>query len=226
MQRILIVEDEPAIRKGIKIWLESSGFKVLEAEDGKKAIEMVNQDSFDLVVLDVMLPFYDGYKVLEVIRNNEENDWIPVIMLTAKVEEEDIILGLDLGADDYMTKPFSNRELTARIKSILRKKFNVLDRDIIKSKLFKIDKQKYRLTNELNQVELTRKEMDLLKVLIHHENELLEKEYLLETVWGYLDSRDTRTLDIHISKLRKKLEKIKVYDVIQTKRGVGYRYIE
>ncbi len=224
MTKVLIIEDDLTIRTGLKIWLEKSGFKIIEAADGKVAMDMVKNESFDIVILDVMLPYYDGYEILRTIRQ-EIKEWVPVIMLTAKSQEDDKILGLELGADDYMVKPFSNRELEARIKANLRKKIVVETEENVATDLFEIDNQKYLLRNGRLTVELTRKEMDLLKVLILHQDEYVEKTVLLEKVWGYLDSEDTRTLDIHISKLRKKLEKIDIKDAIKTKRGVGYTFI-
>ncbi len=224
MTKVLIIEDDLTIRTGLKIWLEKSGFKIIEAADGKVAMDMVKNESFDIVILDVMLPYYDGYEILKTIRQ-EIKEWVPVIMLTAKSQEDDKILGLELGADDYMVKPFSNRELEARIKANLRKKIVVETEENVATDLFEIDNQKYLLRNGKLTVELTRKEMDLLKVLILHQDEYVEKTVLLEKVWGYLDSEDTRTLDIHISKLRKKLEKIDIKDAIKTKRGVGYTFI-
>lgn len=224
MAKILIVEDDPTIRNGLVNWLSRSGFKIVEAEDGQIAIDALKRDKFDIVILDIMLPRVDGYGVLKMIRS-ELNEWLPVIMLTAKAQEDDKILGLDLGADDYMVKPFSNRELEARIKANLRKKSALEVDDNVSTELFEIDNQKYQLRNGDLSVDVTRKEMDLLKILIKFENEYIEKVKLLESVWGYLDSNDTRTLDIHISKLRKKLEKINITDVIKTKRGVGYSFM-
>ncbi len=224
MTKVLIIEDDLTIRAGLKIWLEKSGFEILEAEDGKVAMEKIKNETFDIVILDVMLPFHDGYEILTTIRQSIK-EWIPVIMLTAKSQEDDKILGLELGADDYMVKPFSNRELEARIKANLRKKVIVETEETVSTSLFEIDNQRYLLQNGEYTVELTRKEMDLLKILILHQGEYVEKSYLLEKVWGYLDSEDTRTLDIHISKLRKKLEKINISNAIKTKRGVGYTFV-
>ncbi len=223
MPKVLIIEDDLTIRTGLKIWLEKSGFEILEAEDGKVALDKIKTEKYDIIILDVMLPYVDGYEILSHIRRTL-TDWVPVIMLTAKSQEDDKILGLELGADDYMVKPFSNRELEARIKANLRKKATNITNENIATELFEIDNLRYQLKNGDKVIELTRKEMDLLKVLIAHQNEYVMKSYLLETVWGYLNSDDTRTLDIHISKIRKKLEKIGVTEVIKTKRGVGYTF--
>ncbi len=223
MTKVLIIEDDLTIRTGLKIWLEKSGFEIIEAEDGKIALDKIKTEKYDIIILDVMLPYVDGYEILSHIRRTL-TEWVPVIMLTAKSQEDDKILGLELGADDYMVKPFSNRELEARIKANLRKKMTVNLNENVSTQLFEIDNQRYQLKNGDAVIELTRKEMDLLKVLIAHQGEYVMKSFLLETVWGYLNSDDTRTLDIHISKIRKKLEKIGVTDVIKTKRGVGYTF--
>ncbi len=224
MTKVLIVEDDLTIRTGLKIWLEKSGFLCIEAQDGKIAYDMIENEAFDIVILDVMLPYHDGYEILTYLRKIKK-EWIPVIMLTAKAQEDDKILGLELGADDYMVKPFSNRELEARIKANLRKKEVSRPKENVKTDLFEIDNLRYQLRNGELVVELTRKEMDLLKVLIEHESEYVKKSDLLESVWGYLNSDDTRTLDIHISKIRKKLEQIEIVNVIKTKRGVGYTFM-
>lgn len=228
MYRILIVEDEPTIRKGLKVWFEKSQFEVIEAEDGKVAIELLSTQEFDLAILDVMMPYFNGYEVLQFIHESVES-YLPVIMLTAKADEEDKILGLNLGADDYITKPFSNRELEARVRAHLRRKaaFNEAGASrTVKSTRFDIDFQKYVIVNGDLSVEVTRKELELLDALIQEKENFVTKEVLLDKVWGYLDTKKTRTLDIHVSKIRKKLEEIEVFDVIDTKRGVGYKYTE
>lgn len=222
MSIILLVEDEPIIRKGIKMWLEKSNFQVDEAEDGAQAMEKLSKNTYDLVVLDVMLPVADGFAVLQHLRR-ELNIWIPVIMLTAKSQEDDKVLGLNLGADDYMVKPFSNRELEARINANLRKQ---APQRVITSTLFEIDERLHIIKTNNKQVECSRKELDLLLSLIAQSPTYVSKRDLLESIWGYLGTEETRTLDIHISKLRKKLSSIGVDNVIFTKRGVGFAYIE
>ncbi len=222
MAVILLVEDEPIIRKGIKMWLEKSNFEVEEASDGNIAMEMLEKNKYDLVVLDVMLPVADGFAVLKYLRQ-ELNNWIPVIMLTAKSQEDDKVLGLNLGADDYMVKPFSNRELEARINANLR---DQASKKPVESTLFEIDERLHVIKRNDLEVECSRKELDLLLTLISYSPEYAPKKYLLENIWGYLGSEETRTLDIHISKLRKKLSSIGVENVIFTKRGVGFAYKE
>ncbi len=226
MYKMLIIEDEPTIRNGIKVWFEKSQFKVFEAEDGKKGIDMLKKQTFDIIILDVMLPYFDGYEILQFIKTNIE-EWVPVIMLTARADEEDKILGLNLGADDYVTKPFSNRELEARIKAHLRKKALITSNaNEVTSALFKIDLKKYLIKNGSFKVELTRKELELLTILIENKDKMVQKDELIDTIWGYENRSNSRTLDTHISKVRKKLEEIHVHDVIVTKRSIGYMYTE
>lgn len=228
MYRILVVEDEPTIRKGLKVWFEKSQFEVIEAQDGKVAINLLETENFDIVILDVMIPYFDGYEVLQFIHETVKG-YLPVIMLTAKADEEDKILGLNLGADDYITKPFSNRELEARIRAHLRRKetFDQIDHSkTLKSSKFVVDFEKYLITNADKSCEMTRKELELLDLLIQNKENFVKKDVLLNKIWGYLDIKKSRSLDIHVSKIRRKLESIGVLDVIVTKRGVGYKYTE
>lgn len=223
MATILVVEDDSTIRRGIKKWLELEGLNVLEAEDGQVAIDLFDakQGEIDLIILDVMLPKLNGYEVLKHVRDNQ-NRWDPVIMLTAKDEEDDKIYGLDSGADDYMTKPFSNRELVARIKSSLR--MRDVDLKSVESKdfPFSIDHSSYKLIcGDLSEI-LTKKESMLLSFLMNKKNTYVTKEEILTEVWAYTNSQETRTVDIHISKLRKKLKNIGCGDYLKTKHGVGY----
>jgi two-component system response regulator VicR len=179
---------------------------------------MIDENNYDLIVLDIMMPYVDGFEVLNYVRKVSKI-WIPVIMLTAKSDEEDKITGLDIGADDYMVKPFSNRELEARIKANLRKYDN---NQTIKTDLFEIDELKYIISRDEVSVIVTRKELDLIKYLIKNINNFVSKEEMLINIWGNLDTMDTRTVDIHISKIRRKLSKINPDAVITTKRGLGY----
>ncbi len=225
MAKILVVEDEPIIRKGIKMWLEKGGLTVSVAENGKIAKDMLNVEGFDLIVLDVMLPVEDGFAVLSHVRNTLELP-TPIIMLTAKSQEDDKILGLNLGADDYMVKPFSNRELEARINANLRMS-GAFDKTDNRANLsFIIDERLQVIKKGDIEVECSRKELDLLISLIEVSPDYAKKSTLLKNIWGYLGTEETRTLDIHISKLRKKLAKIGVENVIYTKRGVGFAFEE
>lgn len=223
MATVLIVEDDSTIRRGIKKWLELEGLSVLEAEDGKKAIDIFDkkQAEIDIIILDVMLPKLNGYEVLTHVRANQLR-WDPVIMLTAKDEEDDKIFGLDAGADDYMTKPFSNRELVARIKSNLRMRDVDLKSDASQEFPFTIDHNSYRLICGDKSEVLTKKESMLLSFLMNRKNDFISKEEILKEVWAYNNSQETRTVDIHISKLRKKLKNVGCGEYLQTKHGVGY----
>lgn len=223
MATVLIVEDDSTIRRGIKKWLELEGLNVLEAEDGQSAIDIFDkkQEQIDIIILDVMLPKLNGYQVLEYVRENQ-NRWDPVIMLTAKDEEDDKIYGLDAGADDYMTKPFSNRELVARIKSSLRMRDVDMKTDEAQEFPFEIDHRSYMLICGDKEQVLTKKESMLLTFLMNHKNSYVTKEDILTEVWAYKNLQETRTVDIHISKLRKKLKAIGCADYLKTKHGVGY----
>lgn len=223
MATVLIVEDDSTIRRGIKKWLELEGLNVLEAEDGKKAIDLFDQkkSEIDIIILDVMLPKLNGYEVLKHVRSNQLR-WDPVIMLTAKDEEDDKIFGLDAGADDYMTKPFSNRELVARIKSSLRMRDVELESVSDQEFPFSIDHNSYRLICGNKSEVLTKKESMLLSFLMNRKNDFVSKEEILSEVWSYSDLKETRTVDIHISKLRKKLKNVGCGEYLQTKHGIGY----
>lgn len=226
--RVLIVDDEKNIRDLIKYNLKEIGFQVLEAANGKEAMEKVYED-VDLVILDLMLPEIDGLEVCKKIRNDEDIKDIAVIMLTAKDEALDKILGLEIGADDYITKPFSIRELRSRIKAILRRTKNDFNETVKPSK----EKEKYKEGDlELNipayevkkdgtSLELTPKEFELLKFMLININKVLTRELLLEKIWGYEYTGDTRTVDVHIRRLRKKIGK----GHIKTIRGLGYKLV-
>ncbi len=223
MATVLIVEDDSTIRRGIKKWLELEGLDVLEAEDGQIAIDTFDQqqEQIDIIILDVMLPKLNGYDVLEHIRKNQKR-WDPVIMLTAKDEEDDKIFGLDQGADDYMTKPFSNRELVARIKSSLRMRDVDVKSDDEQKFPFTIDHSSYKLICGDKSEVLTKKESMLLSFLMNRKNNFVTKEEILAEVWAYKNLQETRTVDIHISKLRKKLKNVGCDNFLKTKHGVGY----
>lgn len=231
-KRILVVDDEPSIVTLVKFNLENSGFQVETASDGRQAVILAKMNEYDLIVLDIMLPELDGMDVLKELRKAEVE--IPVILLTAKDEELDKILGLELGADDYITKPFSPRELVARVKAILRRSTNtekkLIDNNeegmIIIGNLI-IDKQKYevKLNDEL--LELTPKEFELLVYLIKNQGKVLTRDQLLNSVWNYDYLGDSRIVDVHVSHLREKIE----YDTrnpkfIKTIRGIGYKFEE
>lgn len=225
--KILIVDDEQAISEIIKYNLESSGFEVELAEDGIQCLEKLEESEFDLVILDVMMPRLDGFGALKEIRKNSK---IPVIMLTAKEDEVDKILGLELGADDYVVKPFSMRELIARVKANLRRlDFESESQEIAAESIEKgdllIDLNKYEVKKKGKVVELTLREFELLKFLASSEEQIFSREELLEQVWGYEYYGDIRTVDVTVRRLREKIEdKDGEFKYILTKRGVGYYF--
>lgn len=226
MSLILVVDDEESIQELLRYNLEKEGHKVLAARDGFDALERVQKDRPDLVVLDVMLPQMDGMEVCRRIRLNSEFRELPVIMLTAKGEEIDKVLGLELGADDYMTKPFSPRELVARIKARLRrvKSADETLEQIIHGDL-RIDLNRFQVYINAQEVELTPKEFELLRVLAAKPGRVYSREELLEKIWGYEYAGDTRTVDVHVRHVRQKIEKdASNPEYIETLRGIGYRF--
>ncbi|WP_422444252.1 response regulator [Thermoanaerobacterium sp. DL9XJH110] len=226
-EKILIVDDEPHILELVRYNLEASGFKVIEAMDGKTAIELTESQRPDLILLDLMLPGVDGLEVCRILRRQSSTRDIPIIMLTAKGEEIDKVLGLEIGADDYITKPFSPRELTARIKAVLRRSSPEKKENVIKAGGLTIDVEKYEVTVEGEKQEFTPKEFELLKLLASNPGKVFSREYLLENIWGYDYLGDTRTVDVHIRHLRQKIEKDSDRPVyIETVRGIGYKFNE
>ena len=225
--KILVVDDEQNILDLVVYNLQAAGYKTITAENGKEAIEKVRQECPDLVILDVMLPEMDGFEVLSIIRKETQ---VPVIMLTAKKEEIDKILGLEMGADDYLTKPFSPRELMARIKAILRRAIESeakTTQDIIINGKLKVDTIKHQVFYEDSEVNLTAKEFDMLKLLITNQGRVFGRESLLQNLWGYDYCGDTKTIDVHIRHLRMKIEEDPANPkFIKTVRGVGYKFQE
>ncbi|HVJ48210.1 response regulator transcription factor [Desulfitobacterium sp.] len=224
MAVILVVDDEEPIQELLKFNLEKEGYTVLMAFDGPSALKTIEEKLPDLVILDVMLPGMDGLEVCNQLRQDSKVRDIPVIMLTAKMEEIDKVLGLELGADDYLTKPFSPRELLARIRARLRRiKPQTQENELIRGDL-KIDLNRYQVLVRGEEVELTPKEFELLRVLAIHPGKVYSRDELLERVWGYDYAGDTRTVDVHVRHLRQKVEKDSANPVyIETLRGIGYR---
>ncbi|MBI3009822.1 MAG: response regulator [Candidatus Omnitrophica bacterium] len=206
--KILIVEDEKHIMETIRYNLEKAGFRTLIAHDGTRAIELAQREIPDLVTLDVMLPEHDGWEVCRLLRQDSRTRHIPIIMLTIKNEESDKIVGLELGADDYMTKPFSPKELIARIKAILRRTHPPIPRETFKIGELEIDFGKHIVRVNDKIVELTAKEFDLLRALLEANGRVLSRDFLLDRVWELEQSSEieTRTVDVHIGQLRKKLK--------------------
>ncbi|MDU1686811.1 MAG: response regulator transcription factor, partial [Clostridium perfringens] len=195
------------------------------AVNGTEALKIIREIKFDLILLDLMLPEIDGLEVCKEIRRNEETSDIPVMMITAKGEEFDKVLGLELGADDYITKPFSIRELMARVKALLRRSNVKKEENIIKFGDVVVNFKTREVTKGTENVELTLKEFELLKLLIKNKGNILTRELLLDKIWGYEYIGETRTVDVHIRHLRKKIESDdKNPQYIQTIRGVGYKF--
>lgn len=223
--KILVVDDEAPIRELVRFNLEKAGYTVCEADNGLDALRMV-QEKPDLIVLDLMLPEMDGLEVCRMIKGTRQTSGIPVIMLTARDDEFDKVVGLELGADDYMTKPFSPRELVARVKAVLRRSQKVAlpEGEFILGNL-RLNFARYEIYLGKEKLELTPKEYELLKLLVTNVGKVFTREQLLEKVWGYEYFGDTRTVDVHIRHLRAKLEQDKVIvEAIETVRGIGYRF--
>lgn len=215
MKRILIVDDEEQIRNILRMYLVKEGYEILEAEDGEKAMKLFYEKPVDLVILDVMLPKKDGWSILREIKRYSNT---PVLMLTARDDSEDEIFGFEIGADEYVTKPFNNKVLLARIKSLL-KKINTSSDSIITLGDITINDISHTVCNGTEELELSPKEYELLLYLVRNNKIVLSREKLLNEVWGYDFLGDDRTIDTHIKNLRKKIGK----DSIKTVRGIGYK---
>ena len=225
-KRVLVVDDEKLIVKGIRFSLEQEGMKVDCAYDGEEALKLAKENIYDILLLDVMLPKYDGFEVCRQIREYSD---VPIIMLTAKGDDMYKILGLEYGADDYITKPFNILEVKARIKAILRrtgrKKTEREDDKIIVKGEMKIDCESRRVVIGEQETNLTAKEFDLLELLAMNPNKVYSRENLLNIVWGYEYPGDARTVDVHIRRLREKIEtNPSDPKYVYTKWGVGYYF--
>ncbi|WP_060678564.1 response regulator YycF [Virgibacillus halodenitrificans] len=224
-QKILVVDDEQPIADILKFNLEKEGYEVVLAHDGDEAIEVAEAEKPDLILLDIMLPNRDGN---EVCREIQKTQSMPIIMLTAKDSEIDKVLGLELGADDYVTKPFSNREVIARVKANLRRQQAVPDDKVKATKDIEIGAlvihpDAYVVSRNGVQIELTHREFELLHYLARHMGQVMTREHLLETVWGYDYFGDVRTVDVTVRRLREKIEENPSNPTwIVTRRGVGY----
>lgn len=224
-EKILIVDDEEHIRELIRFNLEQKGYKTISAENGLDALGLVRSDNPQLVLLDVMLPGMDGYDVCKEIRRDNSISSTPIIMITAKGEEFDKVLGLELGADDYITKPFSIRELVARVKAILRRTTVKHVDNFYSFGKVTIDLEKHEVTKNREKIDLTLKEFELLEILVKNKGRVMTRELLLDKIWGYEYIGETRTVDVHIRHLRQKIEdNDKNPKYIETIRGVGYRF--
>lgn len=228
VQRVLVVDDEQSIVTLLKYNLEQAGYIVEIAQDGEEAIEKEKETKPDLIVLDVMLPKKDGIEVCKTIRSDKNQ--VPILMLTAKDDEFDRVLGLELGADDYMTKPFSPREVVARVKAILRRssqfetsRADEEDEDIVIGPI-RIRPDYFEVYRNDELLELTPKEFELLLYLVERQGRVITREHMLNSVWNYEFAGDSRIVDVHISHLRDKLEENpKQPQFIKTVRGLGYK---
>lgn len=224
-EKILVVDDEPSIVDILKFNLEKEGYKVATASDGYTALDQFKKEEPDLMILDVMMPGMDGYEVCRKVR---ESSQIPIIMLTARAEEIDTVLGLEMGADEYVTKPFSMRELMARVRTALRR-YQALTKpdgnedEIIKVGDFVLDTSKFSAERAGEHLDLTQRETEILKLLMLKKGQIFSRSEILEKVWGYQAFGDERTVDVTIRRLREKIEKDSSNpQYIKTKRGVGY----
>jgi DNA-binding response OmpR family regulator len=229
-QKILIVEDDTTLLDVLKYNLEKEGFEVVTAGDGVKALEEVRAEQPSMIILDIMLPNMDGYEVCRIVRSEMT---VPILMLTAKAGEIDKVVGLEIGADDYMTKPFSTRELMARIRALLRRSVitrETTEEDVetvptLKSGNLELDISRHEARVDNRNIDLSPKEFDLLAYLMKHKGKVYNRDFLLKQIWDYEYSGDSRTIDVHIRWLRKKIEIDPDHpERIITLRGVGYKF--
>ena len=225
-KKVLVVDDEKLIVKGIRFSLEQDGMEVDCAYDGEEAFNLAKENQYDMILLDIMLPKMDGFEVCQAIREFSD---VPIIMLTAKGDDMDKILGLEYGADDYITKPFNILEVKARIKAIMRRtspaKPKTADDTVIEKGDLKLDCESRRLFILGNEINLTAREFELLELMVKNENKVYSRENLLTMVWGQDYPGDVRTVDVHVRRLREKIEvNPSEPKYVHTKWGVGYYY--
>lgn len=220
---ILVVDDEENVSELLRLYLESEGFEVQVANNGLKAIEMAKNIKPDLIILDIMLPLKDGWHVAKELRQNMNT---PILMLSAKGEESDKILGFNLGGDDYVTKPFSPGEIIARVKAILRrlKATEEYEKKLLEFPRLTIDFSKYEIIVNGTKIVSTPKEVELLWLLASNPGRVFTRELLLDKIWGYDYLGDSRTVDTHVKRLRRKIEKEQSYIYLHTVWGVGYKF--
>jgi DNA-binding response OmpR family regulator len=226
MPKILIVEDEPNMRLGLRDNLEFEGYEVDFANDGEAGLQKILENNYDLILLDVMMPKMSGFDVCKTIR--KKGITTPVILLTAKDQEIDKVLGLELGADDYVTKPFSLRELLARIKAVLRRGENLkIDESNVRIGRIEVNFQNYTAQEDDLPVQMSHREFEILNYLWKHRNKTVSRDDLLEKIWGYDETPTTRTVDNFILKLRQKTEKDPNHPrIIITVHGIGYKLLD
>lgn len=223
--RILVVDDEPDAIELIRFNLKASGYEVLTAEDGEEALAKARKFSPDMILLDVMLPEIDGLEVCKILRRDPATASLPIIMLTAKASEIDRVLGLEFGADDYVTKPFSPRELMLRVRNLLKRKESSKEEvERFQVRDVELDVSKYEVKIMGQPIDLTPTEFKLLQILMERKGRVQSRDRLLQDVWGYDQLIDTRTVDTHVRRLREKMGE--AADYVTTVRGVGYRLME
>jgi len=223
-KKILVADDEPDVLNLLALNLQRAGFEVLKAEDGEQALKVAREELPSLLVLDLMMPKLSGLEVTKLLKQSPQTARIPVVMLTAKADEVDRIVGLELGADDYVTKPFSPREIVLRVQSVLRRMDTVpAHADELEVGGIKVDRIRHQVQVDGKESEFTATEFKLLSVLMERCGRLQSREVLLNDVWGYESVIDTRTVDTHIRRLREKLGTSS--DLIETVRGFGYRMV-
>lgn len=226
-EKILVVDDERSIVELVSFNLRKDGFQTLAAADGMEAVRLAREEKPDLIILDVMLPVIDGFEVCRILRKEMS---VPILMLTARKEEVDRVVGLELGADDYVTKPFSPRELVARVKAILRrsgKRAEQEGEEVLNAGELEVDLARRKVTVGTRVVDLTYTQFELLKHLMSNPGRVFSRESLVDRIWGYSYYGDVRTVDVHIRHLREKIEREPGSpQFIETVRGVGYRFRE
>lgn len=228
MAKVLVVDDETSIVELIKFNLEKDCHQVITATNGEEALRLVRLESPDLMVLDMMIPGIDGLEVCRCLRSEQTGAYLPIIMLSARAETTDQVIGLEMGADDYMAKPFSPRELSARVKANLRRQKRAIPprKKIIAGDL-ELDTEKYKVYLKGNLINLTPKEFELLHILMSNPGKVYSREMLFERVWHLRDGIDTHTVDVHICYIRRKIEQDPVSPkYIITVRGFGYKFVD
>ena len=224
MTKVLVVEDESSLREPLVYLLEKEGYEVVEAEDGAKALKLFEAGGADIILLDLMLPEVSGNEVCRIIRQTSA---VPIIMLTAKDSEIDKVVGLEIGADDYVTKPYSTRELLARMKAVLRRKVEpaVVATGLLEAGTIRMDVERHIVTVNGNKVSMPLKEFELLELLLENVNRVLTRGQIIDRVWGSNYYGDTKTLDVHIKRIRSKIEDDPARPVhLMTVRGLGYKF--
>ncbi|MBF8437204.1 response regulator transcription factor [Halanaerobiaceae bacterium Z-7014] len=224
-ERILAVDDEENIRELLKYNLEKEDYQVILASRGDQVFDILDKEDIDLIILDLMLPGIDGLSLCKEIKSDDKFNRLPIIMLTARTEEIDRVVGLEMGADDYVSKPFSMRELIARVKAVLRRtrefQGTVQEAEIISSGKLSINLTSHQAIFDDKVIELTPKEYELIKLLLQNPERFFTRDNLLNKIWGYDYYGDTRTVDVHIRRIRKKISP----EIIKTIRGVGYKFV-